>query len=292
MKKLYVLFLAISILAAISVLTAQSNAWLTNGLVAYYTFEEGEGDKTKDLSGFENHAAFAQIPDITNCWGAGKIGKGYVSNPVEGYIDAGMPPILAAITNEITVCAWLLLEGQPDQGGGPGIVCKWDVVIDRCSWFLGTEGGKFAAGISPTGARVDGIICNDENDPIFGEWVHLAMTFDGITLRMYTNGAFAASNQFSERKTIFFDDLTSVFIGRAHGRVVETVNRSITGTTAVQTTQTGPRGNTQTTTQNVLTTARERNNGWKGLEGTIDEVRIYSRVLKSREIRRIYDLTK
>ncbi len=260
---------------------------------AWWSFDEGTGESFADSSGNSNSGTLFYFDTNTQYRVDGRRGKAIRMNGVDNLLDAGNGASLN-ITNMITLCAWVQFNALPDQTGDPCIVGKWDVENSKCSWFLGSEYGKLAAGISPSGLKSDAftvravmLITNDdgsveEDDGIpMDVWMHVAMTCDGRVLSLYTNGLLSAIDTNREYTPIFSDPDTSVYIGRAHGNNTPSMSRSA----AVRVT-TGTGKNMTTTV--VVAPKRTVNSGFRTLDAAIDEVRVYKRVLSGKEIAHIY----
>ncbi|MEK6794931.1 MAG: LamG domain-containing protein [Spirochaetota bacterium] len=222
-------------------------------MTAYWAFDEGRGMKIRDMSGNKNEAEIMYVDDF-NPWREGRSNQGLFLNGGKAYVDAGTSDSYH-ITDAISITAWVMLEGIPDAVNEPAIVSKWDKSADKCAWFLGTEAGYIAAGVCATGTNADALTTRMSmrvGERILNKWMHCAMTFDGTTLLLYLNGRAFGTNTYSEKKELFYDETTSVFIGRSHGDILE-----------------GRQGNAD---------------GTRCLRGVIDEVRIYPRALSAQEI--------
>jgi len=138
------------------------------GLVAYYSFDEGEGNVTHDLSGNGNDGTIYGAK-----WVDGKYEKALEFDGMDDYINCGRGKSLD-IVDEITICAWIK----------PNIFkhADYHIVVESESdygWFFGTAGGKVAWLIghnSSSGwniALIDGILADD--------WNHIAGTYNSKT---------------------------------------------------------------------------------------------------------------
>lgn len=260
---------------------------------AWWSFDEGAGETFADSSGSGNSGSLLYFDTNIPFWVDGRRGKAIRCNGVDNLIDAGNGASLT-ITNMITVCSWVQFYTLPDQTGDPCIVGKWDVENSKCSWFLGSEQGKLAAGISPSGLVSDafsvrafvpvtnenGSVEEDDGIPM-DVWMHVAMTYDGRVLTLYTNGLIAAIDTNRDYAPIFYDPDTSVYIGRAHGNNMPSSSRS-----AAVLVTTGTARNMTTTV--AVAPKRTANSGFRTLDAAIDEVRIYKRVLSGKEIVELY----
>lgn len=150
-----------------------------NDLVLYYSFDEGQGDKVKDLSETGNDGTFETN---TIKWVDGKYGKGIQVS--KDWINAGNDKSLN-ITDELTLEAWV----NP-QGGGNRIVCvkplndnAWSDPF--CAWDLMIH-ATVAMEI-----RFDSMLCQKGQALTNGNWSHIAITYsksDGGKVVEYLNG--------------------------------------------------------------------------------------------------------
>lgn len=96
------------------------------------------------------------------------------------------------ITDELTMEAWIKLDGLPDGNGG--IVAKYEGSSAQRSYSLyvdvqnGGTGGLGMA-ISPDGSFTNAKVVTDDNSLPIGEWIHVAGVFKSNDfMRLYVNG--------------------------------------------------------------------------------------------------------
>ena len=180
-----------------------------NGLVAYYTFEEGGGSVVKDRSGNGLDGVIVGGADR----GDGIRGGGMVFNGVDSYVNLGADPLFD-IEQGITLAAWVapldVANGQDNE---------WIDKGDH-SWALKEKGdGNFEFFI------YDGNWFNPwfmMDGSYNGAWNHFAGTYDGMKLRMYVNGDLVQS--FEHEGTI---DVTPAEVHLGHNS--EVVDRFFEG---------------------------------------------------------------
>ena len=93
------------------------------GLVAYYNFEEGKGNKVTDLSGNDNNGTFKGKLE----WVAGKYGKALaIEYPKVTDAQAVIVPAdkTLDIDDEVTIVAWAKLSRLPTGGHCPSVLTK------------------------------------------------------------------------------------------------------------------------------------------------------------------------
>ncbi|MFI6316787.1 LamG-like jellyroll fold domain-containing protein [Nonomuraea sp. NPDC050556] len=136
-------------------------------LVAAYGMEEGSGTTVHDLSGNGNDGTVAN-PE----WVDGKYGKGLRIGRLDQILTVPDAPSLRA-SGGLTMEAWLKADTQC-----PSLVAK-----SNPYWM----GGNW--GVRTGGQNHDG----ESIGEFYGGWVHLALVYDGSTLRYVFNGLYWAS---------------------------------------------------------------------------------------------------
>lgn len=142
-------------------------------LITAYSFNEGSGVQTADITG-NNHLA-----TLTNtAWTTGKYGNAVLLNGTTSFISAADASNLD-FTTGLTLEAWVY----------PATITGYQAVIVKqfVYWLYACDGnGKVQGGMKIGG--VNRIVTSSSSLPA-NVWSHLALTYDGSVLRLYVNGA-------------------------------------------------------------------------------------------------------
>jgi hypothetical protein len=201
--------------------------------IAAYSFDAGSGTTVTDVSGNGNHLNL--VNGVT--WGSGKFGSAAVFDGSNDYgVAAKYNPELN-LTSGFTLSAWI----------NPRSNSTWQMIVNKpysnghvspyFDWSMHRQAstGKIAAFLGCNGQQ----ITSNASTPL-NTWTHVAVTYDGTSVRHYINGV--------------LDNTTSVSCV-----VTNTNSRPI----------------------------RVGANGANGelMNGSIDDLRIYSRALSAAEIK-------
>jgi hypothetical protein len=156
--------------------------------IGAWSFDEGTGTESADLSGNGHPAVFVGGAS----WGAGKAGSGLALNGVSAYADVGVP--LVDTHGSFTVLAW----------GKLASLGSWEVAVSE-DYVRGSAFGLKMRGDGTHHFDFD-LETSDVTSPGFlvatsastaqnNVWVHLAGVYDavGAKLKVYVNGALESS---------------------------------------------------------------------------------------------------
>ena len=151
---------------------------LEQGLVAHYTFEEGAGSTTLDVTGNGHDAAAIGNPS----WGSGRDGGALRFNGNSDALSVDAASLQLGSFTQLSIAAWV----RNDIGAGAGtddIVAWWNWNGWPCTdcGFLLTHHHNDQyffeiAGTSVTGGTVS------------QRWTHVVATWDGSMVRLYVDG--------------------------------------------------------------------------------------------------------
>ena len=147
----------------------------SNGLIASYAVNEGTGSVVSDSSGT------GPAGTITNAaWTNGRYGQG-VSFAGNGEVNFGD----VDLTGSFTVMGWLQTRSLYSGTCGSFVMKMYDYGFEICGGQLYAE---VAANNAWTGRVAKTLTASDLN-----VWRHVALTYDGSTVRMYFGGSLVNS---------------------------------------------------------------------------------------------------
>jgi hypothetical protein len=151
------------------------------GLVAYWTFDEGQGKIAADSSG---NGLDGTLNGGAK-WVAGQLGGALAFDGSDDFVEIPHNPLLS-ITGQITIAAWTNMATT--ASGEMAIVSKGGWAANDLPYEL-TE---------TPGDVIFWQFYNDEgrdscspNSPAVGEWHHIAATYDGKVFKCYIDGKLA-----------------------------------------------------------------------------------------------------
>lgn len=140
---------------------------ITEGLVGYWKFNEGEGEAASDSSGMDNHGVF--VGDIE--WGKGKFGTALEFSKSQSCLKVQGSESINFV-KDFTIALWAkpAAETQPSYGK---MICRQKVDEYPYAIQYDSSGEKIRGTVYSSG-RFD-----MPGTPNFTEWGHVALTYDG-----------------------------------------------------------------------------------------------------------------
>ena len=187
-------------LACIGLSTSgQDTSFLTNGLVAYWSFDEGQGTTAHDSSGYGNNG----VIHSGAYWAEGKIGSSLLFFPTpDSFVQVPSSASLNVSTG-LTIAAWVNLEFYADEV----IVGKFNEYTLEPSYLL-----KAIPSIELSKSNLDPRYTAPDllqlvlwgQGPAPGTWTHIAATFDSVTRlgRLYMDGLVVGEGQSSDGRIL------------------------------------------------------------------------------------------
>ena len=223
----------------------------TEGLVAYYTFEEGEGGVVKDRSGVGAplHLKIADQDDVQ--WVPGGLAV-RTSTRIVSEAPGAKITDACRLTNAITIEAWLR-PANARQGGPARIVTLSKDGTVR-NFTLGQEGRRYDVRLRTTTTGQNGASPSlFTKDDVATELHHVAYTRDAAErAAIYINGVAAASGQITGDLSNWQGEFrfglaneieeTRTWLGELH--LVAVYNRGLTPNEVAENFRAGPEGKT------------------------------------------------
>jgi glucose/arabinose dehydrogenase/PKD repeat protein len=150
----------------------------TNGLVAAYGFNEGNGLGLIDLSGHGNNGL---VHGAT--WTAGRFGNALLFDGVSAFVDINDSTSLH-LSNAMTLEAWVYPTINP---------AGWMDVIYKENDIYYLEGSSIPNGVPAAGGNFSPIPVYAPTALGVNTWSHIASTYDGNVIRLFINGVQVAS---------------------------------------------------------------------------------------------------
>jgi hypothetical protein len=157
---------------------------LLDDLVGYWRFDDGPGSASaRDSSGHGNNGALVGL-NSNNVWVSGRSGTAMEFGGA-GWVLVTPSESLDAITDRLTIAAWVNLEGM---------IMNWGTAASRQigssndqHYHLSLNAEGKPSMFVVTASAPSFTMAPDAVVP--RTWVHLAGTYDGATARLYVNGA-------------------------------------------------------------------------------------------------------
>jgi len=192
------IYLAI-FLATFCILLEQSEGATNEGLVSYWSFDEGTGNVAHDTVG--NHdGQFVGNPKWIS---PGKIGAGALEVDSSNYVNCGTG---VTANPDLTVAFWM---NTPSQAFKRPMAVSQDDYYDKPGWMImlridNPPGGVWFRVHGSGGDWNGGDLAINETVYEANTWVHMAFTFDSETreIKGYINGELKGTNTAAEGRSV------------------------------------------------------------------------------------------
>ncbi len=187
-------------------------------LVLWLALDEGKGTSAADGSGQGN-------PGLVRggaAWAEGKSGKAIRLDGRDDHVKVADSPSLNAPADQITIAAWVYRS--VDQAGHRLVVARQRGAGREDQYVFGFRDNVYVFGLQAAdGDRsVEGPVAPT------AQWVHMAGTYDGTTVRLYVNGAEAKARPYPAAAKLV-QEPKPVIVGAAQNRASEEVQEAFTG---------------------------------------------------------------
>jgi hypothetical protein len=166
---------------------ASGCASLLDGLVGWWRLDDPDGSATaRDWSSWGNDGTLAGLDPSTAWVTGGPEGRAFAAQ-AKGYFNVAASSSIDSVTDQITVAAWMYLNGTIAAGSYATAISRQIGTGYGQTYHLSITDtqhpGLFVT--TTTGGQLDIVAAATVPQ---NSWVHLAGTFDGAMTHLYLNG--------------------------------------------------------------------------------------------------------
>ncbi len=173
----------------------------TGEMVAWWTFDETEGNQAKDSSGHDFHGTLVGAPQRV----FGRVGGALFFDGTDDHVDCGSPSAFD-IAGSITIAAWVRVRAF--DGPWAPIITKGDSAW-RFQRYIDSDSLEFNVANYIWAPNLFALGRSRIND---GHWHHVAGTYDGEKINLYLDGVLETSRPASPLDEMGRND-SPVYIG-------------------------------------------------------------------------------
>lgn len=164
----------------------------TTGLIAYYPFEEGQGNTIHDCS--PNHFDGAFVSQTTGGnWTTGKKGGAiFLQGTNNGCVDLGSHAAFQPTV--LSVSAWVNVTAYPSVGGASGYIVGQSFNADIDGWRFASRNGDAGTALGWEHTTSSTRFYEDVPGTPTGTWHHLAVTFISGNIQVFVDGVLGKSS--------------------------------------------------------------------------------------------------
>lgn len=164
----------------------------TTGLIAYYPFEEGQGNTIHDCSPNHYDGTFVSQGTGGN-WTTGKKGGAiFLQGTNNGCVDFGVHAAFQPTVLSMT--AWVNVTAYPTAGGASGYIVGQSLNADVDGWRFASRNGDAGTALGWEHTTSSTRFYVDIPGTPTGAWHHLAVTFINGTMQVFLDGALAKTS--------------------------------------------------------------------------------------------------
>ena len=181
-KLIYPIFFVLGLCIALT-----NTADADPSLVGWWRLDEGSGTTAYDSSGNGRHGTLSGNPQ----WVTGKIGGAL---EFDGQGDDRVSLGSFEVTgNAITIACWFKADNLDTPGNDPRMVSKAIGGANDQHWFMVSSSRQSGIKVLRFRLKTDGTTGEIKADTTTGtielnEWIHVATTWNGVTMRIYKDG--------------------------------------------------------------------------------------------------------
>jgi hypothetical protein len=155
-----------------------------DALVGLWKFDDGANRTATDSSGNGNDGVLMEY--VEPAWGEGRTSGALEFDGFTQWVRVPNSPSLDSIqiANQVSIAAWVYRTPQLNQWSG--IASQQYETAEHEHYQLTFFEGALTILISSE--QEQHVLCTDPDPAPFDQWIHVAGTFDGTTLRAYMDG--------------------------------------------------------------------------------------------------------
>jgi RNA polymerase sigma factor (sigma-70 family) len=153
------------------------------GLIAHWTFDEGEGSTVSNSAGNDLTGTLMNRPE----WIRGKIGGALSFDGIRDCVIVPSSAALNSMKEQMTVAAWVFRKGDSKDFGSIISRRTGEQFEDVWSLYFGIPPAEFFDfGVTTKNGLRTAIGTDGESD--LNKWVHIVGVYDGANIRLYQDG--------------------------------------------------------------------------------------------------------